>query len=143
MGTVGVALLGIGQSLGMPIGLIVGSIISGAYFGDKLSPLSETTNLAPAMAGTDLFTHIKYMLYSTIPSLLICLVIYGVIGMKYSGQALDIKQIELIRSTLDSTFNTLSPVLLLAPAIVIGLVVFKVPAIPGLIVGAVLGVLYP
>ncbi|OJT71270.1 hypothetical protein BM530_22930, partial [Clostridioides difficile] len=58
MGTVGVALLGIGQSLGMPIGLIVGSIISGAYFGDKLSPLSETTNLAPAMAGTDLFTHI-------------------------------------------------------------------------------------
>ncbi|WKK93469.1 Na+/H+ antiporter NhaC family protein [Clostridioides difficile] len=142
MGTVGVALLGIGQSLGMPIGLIVGSIISGAYFGDKLSPLSETTNLAPAMAGTDLFTHIKYMLYSTIPSLLICLVIYGVIGMKYSGQALDIKQIELIRSTLDSTFNTLSPVLLLAPAIVIGLVVFKVPAIPGLIVGAVLGVLF-
>lgn len=126
----------------MPIGLIVGSIISGAYFGDKLSPLSETTNLAPAMAGTDLFTHIKYMLYSTIPSLLICLVIYGVIGMKYSGQALDIKQIELIRSTLDSTFNTLSPVLLLAPAIVIGLVVFKVPAIPGLIVGAVLGVLF-
>ncbi|OJT84955.1 sodium:proton antiporter, partial [Clostridioides difficile] len=59
MGTVGVALLGIGQSLGMPIGLIVGSIISGAYFGDKLSPLSETTNLAPAMAGTDLFTHIN------------------------------------------------------------------------------------
>ncbi|MCC0685903.1 Na+/H+ antiporter NhaC [Clostridioides sp. ZZV14-6345] len=142
MGTVGVALLGIGQSLGMPVGLIVGSIISGAYFGDKLSPLSETTNLAPAMAGTDLFTHIKYMLYSTIPSLLICLVIYGVIGMKYSGQALDIKQIELIRSTLDSTFNTLSPVLLLAPAVVIGLVIFKVPAIPGLIVGVVLGILF-
>ena len=92
MGTVGVALLGIGQSLGIPIGLVVGSIISGAYFGDKLSPLSETTNLAPAMAGTDLFTHIKYMLYSTIPSLIICLVIYGVMGMKYSGQALDVSQ---------------------------------------------------
>ncbi|WP_319951042.1 Na+/H+ antiporter NhaC family protein, partial [Klebsiella pneumoniae] len=85
MGTVGVALLGIGQSLGIPIGLVVGSIISGAYFGDKLSPLSETTNLAPAMAGTDLFTHIKYMLYSTIPSLIICLIIYGIMGMKYSG----------------------------------------------------------
>ncbi|WP_297133254.1 Na+/H+ antiporter NhaC [Terrisporobacter sp.] len=139
MGTVGVALLGIGQSLGMPTGLIVGSIISGAYFGDKLSPLSDTTNLAPAMAGTDLFTHIKYMLYSTVPSLIICLIIYGVMGMKYSGKALDISQIELIRSTLDSTFNTLSPVLLLAPLTVIGLVLFKVPAIPGLIVGAILG----
>lgn len=142
MGTVGVALLGIGQSLGMPIGLIVGAIISGAYFGDKLSPLSETTNLAPAMAGTDLFTHIKYMLYSTVPSLIICLIIYGIIGMKYSGQALDISQIELIRTTLDSSFNTLSPVLLLAPAIVIGLVIFKVPAIPGLIIGALTGVLF-
>ena len=139
MGTVGVALLGIGQSLGIPNGLIVGSIISGAYFGDKLSPLSETTNLAPAMAGTDLFTHIKYMLYSTVPSLIICLIIYGVMGMKYSGKALDISQIELIRSTLDSTFNTLSPVLLLAPLTVIVLVLFKVPAIPGLIVGAILG----
>ena len=142
MGTVGVALLGIGQSLGMPIGLVVGSIISGAYFGDKLSPLSDTTNLAPAMAGTDLFTHIKYMLYSTIPSLIICLIIYGIIGMKYSGQALDVTQIELIRSTLLSSFNTLSPVLLLAPIIVIGLVIFKVPAIPGLIIGAVTGILF-
>ena len=142
MGTVGVALLGIGQSLGIPIGLVVGSIISGAYFGDKISPLSDTTNLAPAMAGTDLFTHIKYMLYSTIPSLIICLVIYGIIGMKYSGQALDVSQIELIRSTLLSSFNTLSPVLLLAPVIVIGLVIFKVPAIPGLLVGAVTGILF-
>lgn len=142
MGTVGVALLGIGQSLGIPIGLVVGAIISGAYFGDKVSPLSETTNLAPAMAGTDLFTHIKYMLYSTVPSLIICLIIYGIIGLKYSGQALDISQIELIRSTLDSSFNTLSPVLLLAPIIVIGLVIFKVPAIPGLIVGAVTGLLF-
>ena len=142
MGTVGVALLGIGQSLGIPIGLVVGSIISGAYFGDKLSPLSETTNLAPAMAGTDLFTHIKYMLYSTIPSLIICLIIYGIMGMKYSGQALDVSQIELIRDTLASAFNTLSPVLLLAPIIVIGLVIFKVPAIPGLLVGAVIGILF-
>ncbi|MEG0855679.1 MAG: Na+/H+ antiporter NhaC family protein, partial [Terrisporobacter sp.] len=101
-----------------------------------------TTNLAPAMAGTDLFTHIKYMLYSTIPSLIICLIIYGIMGMKYSGQALDVGQIELIRNTLSSSFNTLSPVLLLAPVIVIGLVIFKVPAIPGLIVGAVTGILF-
>ena len=142
MGTVGVALLGIGQSMGIPVGLVVGSIISGAYFGDKLSPLSETTNLSPAMAGTDLFTHIKYMLYSTVPALIICLIIYGVMGMKYSGQSLDISQIELIQTTLKSTFNTLSPVLLLAPALVIGLVIFKVPAIPGLMIGAITGVLF-
>lgn len=140
MGTVGVALLGIGQSLGIPTGLVAGSIISGAYFGDKLSPLSETTNLAPAMAGTDLFTHIKYMLYSTIPSLIIVLVIFGIMGMKYSGQELDASQIQLISSTLDSSYNTLSPLLLIAPIAVIVLVMLKVPAIPGLIGGALIGV---
>ncbi|WP_455543400.1 Na+/H+ antiporter NhaC [Intestinibacter sp.] len=142
MGTVGVALLGIGQSLGMPAPLIVGSIISGAYFGDKLSPLSETTNLAPAMAGTDLFTHIKYMLYSTIPSLIICLILYGVIGLTYSSQSMDVSQINLIQSTLSSTFKTLSPILLIPPIVVICLVIFKVPALPGLIVGVVLGVIF-
>ncbi|WP_312287506.1 Na+/H+ antiporter NhaC [Terrisporobacter sp.] len=142
MGTVGVALLGIGQSLGMPAGLVAGAIISGAYFGDKLSPLSETTNLAPAMAGTDLFTHIKFMLYSTIPSLIICIIIYGVIGFKYSAQNLDMTQINLIRSTLESTYNTLSPILLLAPLFVISLVIFKIPAIPGLVGGALIGVIF-
>lgn len=140
MGTVGVALLGIGQSLGIPTGLVAGSIISGAYFGDKLSPLSETTNLAPAMAGTDLFTHIKYMLYSTVPSLIIVLAIFGIVGMKYSGQELDISQIQLISNTLESSYNTLSPLLLIAPIAVIVLVMLKVPAIPGLIGGALIGV---
>ena len=142
MGTVGVALLGIGQSLGMPSGLVAGAIISGAYFGDKISPLSETTNLAPAMVGTDLFTHIKFMLYSTIPSLIICILIYGVIGFKYSSQNLDMTQINLIRSTLESTYNTLSPILLLAPLFVISLVIFKIPAIPGLAGGALIGALF-
>ena len=140
MGTVGVALLGIGQSLGIPTALVAGSIISGAYFGDKLSPLSETTNLAPAMAGTDLFTHIKYMLYSTVPSLIIVLVIFGIVGIKYSGQELDISQIQLISNTLESSYNTLSPLLLIAPIAVIVLVMLKVPAIPGLIGGALIGV---
>lgn len=142
MGTVGVALLGIGQGLGMPAPLVAGSIISGAYFGDKLSPLSDTTNLAPAMAGTTLFEHIKFMLYSTIPSLVICLTIYGILGMKYVGTDLDMSQINLIRDTLASSFNTLSPVLFLPPMIVIGLVIFKVPAIPGLIAGAILGFIF-
>lgn len=142
MGTVGVALLGIGQGLGIPNGLIAGAIISGAYFGDKVSPLSETTNLAPAMAGTDLFQHIKYMLYSTIPTLIICLILFGVIGMRYSGQNLDMSQINLIRETLASSFNTLSPILFIPPIVVIGLVIFKVPAIPGLIIGALLGFVF-
>ena len=141
MGTVGVAHLGIGQSLGIPVGIVAGSIISGAYFGDKLSALSETTNLAPAMAGTDLFTHIKYMSYSTVPSLVIVLIIFGIMGTKYSGQELDISQIQLISNTLESSFNTLSPFLLIGPVIVIVLVMLKVPAIPGLICGALVGVI--
>lgn len=142
MGTVGVALLGIGQGIGMPAPLVAGAIISGAYFGDKLSPLSDTTNLAPAMAGTNLFDHIKFMLYSTVPSLIICLILYGFIGMRYASTDLDLSQIVLIRETLLSSFNTLSPVLFLPPIIVIVLVVCKVPAIPGLITGAVLGFIF-
>ena len=142
IGTVGVALLGIGQGLGMPAPLVTGAIISGAYFGDKLSPLSDTTNLAPAMAGTTLFEHIKFMLYSTIPALVICLILYAILGLKYVGKDLDMSQINLIRDTLASSFNTLSPVLFIPPIIVIGLVIFKVPAIPGLIAGAILGFVF-
>ena len=142
IGTIGVALLGIAQSLEIPVGLAAGAIISGAYFGDKLSPLSETTNLAPAVSGTDLFSHIKYMTGSTIPSLIICIIIYGVIGLRYSGRNLDIENILLVQETLKLTFNTLSPVLLIAPIFVISLVIFKIPAIPGLVGGILIGVLF-
>lgn len=138
-GTVGIALIGIGQGLGMPAPLVAGAIISGAYFGDKMSPLSDTTNLAPAMAGTTLFEHIKHMIYTTGPSLLIALVLYGIIGMRYAGKELDLSQIELIRGTLEGGFNTLSPVLLIPPVVVILMVIFKMPAIPGLIIGTLLG----
>ncbi|MDK2562006.1 Na+/H+ antiporter NhaC [Romboutsia sedimentorum] len=141
-GTVGIALIGIGQGLGMPLPLVAGAIISGAYFGDKMSPLSDTTNLAPAMAGTTLFEHIKHMVYTTGPSLLIALVLYGIIGMKYAGKELDITQIELMRSTLEGSFNTLSPILLIPPVVVILMVVFKMPAIPGLVIGSLLGAVF-
>ena len=141
-GTVGIALIGIGQGLGMPASLVAGAIISGAYFGDKMSPLSDTTNLAPAMAGSTLFDHIKHMIYTTGPALLISLIIYGVIGMKYAGKELDLSQIALIKDTLQGSFNTLSPVLLIPPVVVILMVVFKVPALPGLITGTILGVLF-
>ncbi|MGX4599766.1 Na+/H+ antiporter NhaC [Faecalimicrobium sp. JNUCC 81] len=141
-GTVGIALIGIGQGLGMPAPLVAGAIISGAYFGDKMSPLSDTTNLAPAMAGATLFEHIKHMIYTTGPALLIALVLYGVIGMKYSGKELDLTQIEVIRNALEGAFNTLSPILLIPPVIVILMVVFKMPAIPGLVIGTLLGGLF-
>ncbi|WP_454054254.1 Na+/H+ antiporter NhaC [Clostridium sp. Marseille-Q7071] len=137
-GTVGIALLGIGQGLGIPTPMIAGAIISGAYFGDKMSPLSDTTNLAPAMAGAELFEHIKHMIYTTAPSMVIALVIYGILGLRYSGKELDITQINTILSGLQTNFN-ITPWLLIPPIVVIVLVVKKIPAIPGLIAGAILG----
>ncbi|MBO3445185.1 Na+/H+ antiporter NhaC [Clostridium sp. CCUG 7971] len=138
-GTIGIALLGIGSALGIPVQIIAGAIISGAYFGDKMSPLSDTTNLAPAMAGTNLFDHVKHMLYTTVPALVISLILYAIIGMKYAGSQIDTTQIAQIQNALLGNYNTLSPFLLLVPASVIILVILKVPAIPGLIFGALLG----
>ena len=138
-GTIGIALLGIGSALGIPTQIVAGAIISGAYFGDKMSPLSDTTNLAPAMAGSNLFDHIRHMLYTTVPALIISLVIYGFIGIKYSGNIIDTTQISQIQSTLALNYNTLSPLLLLVPVCVIAMVIFKVPAIPGLIFGVIFG----
>lgn len=137
-GTVGIALMGIGMSLGVPAPIIGGAIISGAYFGDKMSPLSDTTNLAPAMAGAKLFDHIKHMIYTTGPSYVISAVLFLVIGMGYSGDTLDLALIQEINEGLQMGFN-LNPLLLLIPVITIGMVVMKVPAIPGLFGGAILG----
>lgn len=139
-GTVGIALIGIGQSLGIPMEVVAGAIISGAYFGDKMSPLSDTTNLAPAMAGATLFDHVKHMVYTTGPSLIIALVIYAVLGVKYAGNALDASAIQQVLDGLSSNFM-ISPILLLAPILVIVMVVMKVPAIPGLFGGTLLGAL--
>ncbi len=139
VGTIGIALLGIGSALSIPTPIVAGAIISGAYFGDKMSPLSDTTNLAPAMAGAELFDHIKHMMYTTMPAMIIALVMYGVIGFKYAGNNINSSQILDIQNTLLSNYNTLSPLLLLVPAGVILMVVLKVPAIPGLIAGALFG----
>ena len=83
--TIGIALIGIGKALDLPVGMVAGAVISGAYFGDKLSPLSDTTNLAPAMAGSELFTHIRYMLYTTLPSIVITLLLFIVLGWSFSS----------------------------------------------------------
>lgn len=140
-GTVGIALVGVGIGLGMNPGLVAGAIISGAYFGDKMSPLSDTTNLAPAMAGSTLFEHIRHMSYTTGPSLVISLIIYGIIGMKFANNDLDTSAINEILTGLETNFN-ISLVLFAAPLLVILMVIFKAPAIPGLMGGALLGALF-
>ena len=134
--TVGIALLGIGNVLGISEGLIAGSIISGAYFGDKLSPLSDTTNLAAAMSGTNLFTHIKYMMYTTIPSYTITLIIFFLIGI--SLQITSNQNINELLLSLDYTFN-INLWLFLVPLTVIILIIKKTPAIPALLAGTLLG----
>ena len=136
--TVGIALLGIGAALGVNEALAAGAIISGAYFGDKISPLSDTTNLAAAMAGTDLIRHIKYMLWTTIPSFTIALVIYLAIGFNAESTAL-VTDTAALKAEVLSHFDTLSPALLLVPFVVFIMVILKFDALAALFVGSVLG----
>lgn len=138
--TVGIALLGIGKALGLSEGVIGGAIISGSYFGDKMSPLSDTTNLAPAMAGTDLFTHIRYMTLTTVPSIMITLLIFLGIGFTAEETTSD-TGIASVLAALDNTF-TINGWLFLVPVAVIGMIVRKVPAIPALLAGTLLGGLF-
>ena len=139
--TIGIAMLGIGNALGIHQGLTGGAIISGAYFGDKMSPLSDTTNLAPAMAGTDLISHIKYMMWTTIPSITISLIIFLLIGLNLNSENGELKQVEIMQSALSNSFNV-SLWSLLVPLIVIAMIIKKIPAIPALLFGSLLGGLY-
>lgn len=120
--TVGIALVGIGTALGLAPGMIAGAVISGAYFGDKMSPLSDTTNLAPAMAGTDLFTHIRYMTLTTVPSIVISLIIFSILSAttETTGNA----DISNLLASIDRTFS-ISPWLFAVPGVVVGLIVLK------------------
>lgn len=131
--TVGIALMGIGKALDISEGMIAGAILSGAYFGDKMSPLSDTTNLAPAMAGTDLFTHIRYMTLTTVPTLVLTLLIFLFMGLSFDAgdQALNIQG---ITKAISSTFNV-NPILFLVPALVLYLIIKRAPAIPSLLAG--------
>ena len=137
--TIGIALIGIGKALDLPIGMVAGAVISGAYFGDKLSPLSDTTNLAPAMAGSELFTHIRYMLYTTLPSIVITLLLFIVLGWSFSSSG------EVDTSILSESIREkfyISPNLFLAPLIVIIMIVKKTPPLLALFVGTLLGGLF-
>jgi len=133
-GTVGIALMGIALGLGVPAPLTAGVVISGAYFGDKMSPLSDTTNLAPAVAGTDLFQHIRAMVWTTGPTYVIVAAITLVIGFRYAGGELDTAKIAAIQALMDAEF-WINPVTLLAPVGVIGLSEARKPALPSLWAG--------
>ncbi|WP_283153125.1 Na+/H+ antiporter NhaC [Guptibacillus hwajinpoensis] len=140
MGTIGIAGMGIGLSMGIPSGMVAGAIISGAYFGDKMSPLSDTTNLASGTVGANLFEHIKHMTYTTVPAFIIALGVYWYLGTKFTSNKIDFDKIESIMKVLQDSF-VISPWLLLAPALVIVLVSKKVPVIPSLMAGIILGFL--
>ena len=135
--TVGLALIGVGEALGFHLPMVAGAIISGAYFGDKMSPLSDTTNLAPAMAGTDLFSHIRYMTLTTFPSIILTLIVFLILGFSIDTNT-NFPHVKEIMNTIDSKFYV-SPLLLFAPLIVVLLIVKKVSAVPALFIGTLIG----
>jgi len=137
--TVGIALIGIGSALGIPTGMIAGAVISGAYFGDKMSPLSDTTNLAPAMAGTDLFTHIKYMVYTTVPTIIVTLLVFAFLNatIDTTGDA----DVSNLLASIDNTFN-ITPLLFIVPGIVIAMILMKTKPLIALGVGVLLAAIF-
>jgi len=138
--TIGIALVGIATAQNLNLGLTAGAIISGAYFGDKMSPLSDTTNLAPAVAGTDLFSHIRHMMWTTTPSLVLALVGFAIMGF-VSPRPTEGHDLDAILAALHSSF-AIGPHLLLPAALVLALVMRRVPAFPALLIGALVGALF-
>ena len=139
-GSMGVALIGVGTALGFPTYMTAGAVVSGAYFGDKMSPLSDTTNLAPAMAGSTLFDHIKHMVYTTGTSMAIALIAYAVMGFMFaSDNVVDLGVVKEVTNFIADSSN-ISLWALIPPLVVIAMVAFKLPAIPGLIGGVFIAV---
>ncbi len=136
-GTLGVALIGVSMGLGLSPAIAAGAIISGAYFGDKMSPLSDTTNLAPAVAETDLFTHIRHMVWTTTPSFVLALIIFAAIGIGSEGQG-DAESLEALRLTLGDAFN-ITPLALIPLVVVFFMAFRKVPPLPTILFGALFG----
>lgn len=132
--TVGIALVGIGKALGLPAGMVAGAVISGAYFGDKLSPLSDTTNFAPAMAGSELFTHIRYMLYTTLPTIIITLLAFVVLGFGFTTNG----EIDVVayKSAIAEKFN-INFLLFIVPLGVIFMIIKKTQPLIALFVGTI------
>lgn len=138
-GSMGVALIGIGTALGFPSAMTAGAIVSGAYFGDKMSPLSDTTNLAPAVAGSNLFDHIKHMIYTVAPSWIIAEIVYLILGFTHRGGEADQQTVDMILETIKMNY-TVGILFLIPPVFVIVAVIVKMPALPALVAGVLLGI---
>ena len=137
--TVGIALIGIGTVLQVPVGMVAGAVISGAYFGDKLSPLSDTTNLAPAMAGGELFTHIRYMTYTTVPSIVITLLVFFILSL--TQETTGLADTESLMLAIKEKF-AINLWLFIVPTVVIVLIIKKTPPLVALLIGTLLGGLF-
>ncbi|MBW8241325.1 Na+/H+ antiporter NhaC [Muricauda oceani] len=134
--TVGIALIGIGEALGISLGMTAGAVLSGAYFGDKMSPLSDTTNLAPAMAGGDLFSHIRYMTYTTVPTVVVTLIVFIILGFTIDTSG--VADTSSLLTNIGTTFN-INGWLFIVPLVVIGLILKKAPPLMALLAGTLLG----
>ena len=137
--TVGIALIGIGKAMGIPVGMIAGAVISGAYFGDKMSPLSDTTNLAPAMAGGELFLHIRYMTITTVPTIVFTLLVFLIFG--FTQDTIATAQTEPMLLAIKDRFN-INPLLFGVPIIVVLLIARKTPPLVALLIGTLLGAIF-
>src|SRR6056297_1736958 len=127
-GTIGIALMGMGVGLGIPAPIIAGMVVSGAFFGDKMSPISDTTNLAAVSAGANLYNHIRAMTYTTIPSYILALIIYTFIGFKYAKGTGSTEDIELIQGTISGSFN-INPIVILPMIVLFTLNLLRFPAV--------------
>ena len=141
VGTIGIAFMGIAQGLGVPESYTAGAVLVGALFGDKLSPMSDTTVLAPAVSGTDVMSHIKYMLWTTVPSYLISLIFFFAVGLQFDHGSVETEEYEQILISLQENFN-LNPILILPPIVVLFLIFKQKPIVPSFAVGIVLGVIF-
>jgi NhaC family Na+:H+ antiporter len=138
--TIGIALLGIGNAMGIHPPIVAGAIISGAYFGDKMSPLSDTTNLAPAVSGTDLFTHIRYMTITTVPAMALTLIAFLFIGIFYDFTDIQ-TNIEQVQQAIYKRFN-ISLLLFFVPAFLLAMIIKKTAPLPALLTGTLLGAVF-
>ena len=139
-GTMGTAAMGIGIGMGIPAPIVAGAIVTGASFGDKLSPLSDSTNLAAATAQAGLFDHVRHILKTTIPSFLIALIIYNIISTTLDANAGDPEAINKLTTVIDANFK-ISPIIFIPPVIIILMIGLKVPPVSGMLVGVIAGIL--
>lgn len=138
LGTAGIAMMGVGHSLGIPVGMTAGAVISGAYFGDKMSPLSDSTNLSAAVVGADLMDHIKHMLWTTVPAYIITAIIFTVMGFQYGNQVANSTEVSALTGYLAENFN-LGLIPIIPVLILFGLLISKQPAITSIFIGSIAG----